>query len=208
MAETRIYGYIRVSTKEQHIERQIDSLRQHVPDERNLIVDKCSGKDFDRPQYKAMLRMLRDGDTLFIHDLDRLGRNKAEIMEQMKFIRDMGVSIKILDLPTTMMDYSAYGDIQKSIMEMVNNVLLEVLSTMSENELRIKRKRQAEGIAAARARGKHLGRQWVQAPENWPAVYELWKAKKITAKAAMAETGLKRTTFYRIAREYAQKAAE
>ena len=200
---SRIYGYARISTKDQKLDRQIDALRQYVPDERNIICEVKSGKDFSRPQYIALKEsMLREGDTLFIEDLDRLGRNKREIKRELEELRQMGVIVKILNVPTTLEDFSKFGPLQKGIFDMVNNILIEVLGTMAEQELTIKKQRQHEGIAAAKARGKHLGRPVISYPQNWLDIYTRWKQHKITAKTAMETMNLKRTTFYSLVKKH------
>lgn len=199
----RTYGYARISTKDQKLDRQIDALRQYVPDERNIICEVKSGKDFSRPEYIALKKsMLRDGDTLFIEDLDRLGRNKGEIKRELEELRQMGVIVKILNVPTTLEDFSKFGPLQKGIFDMVNNILIEVLGTMAEQELTIKKQRQREGIAAAKLRGKHLGRPVISYPKNWLDIYTRWKQNQITAKTAMETMNLKRTTFYSLVKKH------
>ena len=168
----KVFGYARVSSKEQNLDRQIDELRKYVPNAADIIFEKQSGKDFERPEYKKLRMMMREGDTLYLMSLDRLGRNKIEVKQELENLRATGVNIRILDIPTTLMDFGQYGDMQRGIMEMVNNILIEVLSTMAESERRTIRKRQAEGIAAAKARGKHLGRPKLDFPDNWIAVYQ------------------------------------
>ena len=148
------------------------------------------------------IMMMREGDTLYLMSLDRLGRNKIEVKQELENLRATGVNIRILDIPTTLMDFGQYGDMQRGIMEMVNNILIEVLSTMAESERRTIRKRQAEGIAAAKARGKHLGRPKLDFPDNWIAVYQRWQNKEITAVAAMQELDIKKTSFYKLVRLY------
>ena len=148
------------------------------------------------------------GDTLYLMSLDRLGRNKIEVKQELENLRATGVNIRILDIPTTLMDFGQYGDMQRGIMEMVNNILIEVLSTIAESERRTIRKRQAEGIAAARARGKHLGRPQVEFPNNWIAVYQRWQDKEITAVQAMEELDVKKTSFYNLVRRYKESRGE
>ena len=198
----KVFGYARVSSKEQNLDRQIDELRKYVPNAADIIFEKQSGKDFERPEYKKLRMMMREGDTLYLMSLDRLGRNKLEVKQELENLRATGVNIRILDIPTTLMDFGQYGDMQRGIMEMVNNILIEVLSTMAESERRTIRKRQAEGIAAAKARGKHLGRPKLDFPDNWIAVYQRWQNKEITAVAAMQELDMKKTSFYKLVRLY------
>lgn len=198
----KVFGYARVSSKEQNLDRQIDELRKYVPNAADIIFEKQSGKDFERPEYKKLRMMMREGDTLYLMSLDRLGRNKIEVKQELENLRATGVNIRILDIPTTLMDFGQYGDMQRGVMEMVNNILIEVLSTMAESERRTIRKRQAEGIAAAKARGKRLGRPKLDFPDNWIAVYQRWQNKEITAVAAMQELDMKKTSFYKLVRLY------
>ncbi len=194
----RTYGYARVSSKEQNLNRQLMRLKEYV-EERNIIQEKASGKDFNRPQY-AVLRdsLLRGGDSLVITSLDRLSRNKADIKAELEYYRQHKIRVKILDLPTTMVDLP---DGQDWVFDMVNNVLLEVLASLAEQERRTIRQRQAEGIAAAHARGRKFGRPEIPIPENFPAQLERIKRHEISARKLMQELGLKRSTYYKFVQE-------
>lgn len=195
----KVYGYARVSTREQNLDRQIAALRQYVTDERDIITDKESGKDFDRTGYQYLReRLIRPGDTLIVKSLDRLGRNKEQVKEELQHYRADGVRVKILDLPTTMIELPEGQD---WIVEMVNNILIEVLASIAEQERLTIRQRQAEGIAEAKKQGRQLGRKKTDRPENWHEVTELWKNGSITAVQAMDRLGLKKSTFYRMIRE-------
>lgn len=195
----KVYGYARVSTREQNLDRQIAVLRQYVTDERDIITDKESGKDFDRTGYQYLReRLIRPGDTLIVKSLDRLGRNKEQVMEELRHFRADGVRVKILDLPTTMIDLP---DGQDWIVEMVNNILIEVLASIAEQERLTIRQRQAEGIAEAKKQGRLLGRKKTELPAEWELVTGLWKSGSITAVQAMDRLGLKKSTFYRMVRE-------
>jgi DNA invertase Pin-like site-specific DNA recombinase len=195
----KVYGYARVSTREQNLDRQIAALRQYVTDERDIITDKESGKDFDRTGYQYLReRLIRPGDTLIVKSLDRLGRNKEQVMEELRHFRADGVRVKILDLPTTMIDLP---DGQDWIVEMVNNILIEVLASIAEQERLTIRQRQAEGIAEAKKQGRLLGRKKTELPTEWELVTGLWKSGSITAVQAMDRLGLKKSTFYRMVRE-------
>ena len=195
----KVYGYARVSTREQNLDRQIAALRQYVTDERDIITDKESGKDFDRTGYQYLReRLIRPGDTLIVKSLDRLGRNKEQVMEKLRHFRADGVRVKILDLPTTMIDLP---DGQDWIVEMVNNILIEVLASIAEQERLTNRQRQAEGIAEAKKQGRLLGRKKTELPAEWELVTGLWKSGSITAVQAMDRLGLKKSTFYRMVRE-------
>ena len=181
MAENKIFAYVRVSSKDQNLDRQIDSLRKYVVSERDIFADKLSGKNFDRPQYQALKATLREGDTLYIHSLDRLGRNKAQVKNELKALHDQGIIVRILDLPTTLVDYTDFGTLHRSIFDMVNNILIEVLSTMAEAERQTIHKRQVEGIEAAKRKGKKFGRPLITLPETWAEDYRRWKAGEISA---------------------------
>lgn len=193
---TRTYYYARVSSKDQNLERQIAAFKALGAEERDIITDKESGKDLNRTGYSALKNaMLRRGDTLVIKSLDRLSRNKSDIKNELQFFKDNGIRLKVIDLPTTMMDLPVG---QEWIFEMVNNILIEVLGTIAEQERETIRQRQAEGIAAAKKNGKKLGRPSIQFPANWNEIYRAWKNGNITAKTAMERTGTKRTSFYKL----------
>ena len=199
--DNRTFYYARVSSKEQNLDRQLAAFAALGASERDIITDKESGKDLDRSGYIALkTALLRRGDTLVIKSLDRLSRNKADIKNELQYFKDNGIRLKVLDLPTTMMDCPAG---QEWVWDMVNNILIEVLGTIAQQERETIHSRQAEGIAAARAKGVTLGRPKAEKPENWDTVMELWRSGSITAKKAMEMAVLKRTTFYKLAGETA-----
>lgn len=194
--DSRTYYYARVSSKEQNLDRQLAAFVTLGAQEREIITDKESGKDLDRSGYQALKNaMLRRGDTLVIKSLDRLSRNKCDIKNELQFFKDNGIRLKVIDLPTTMIDLP---DGQEWVFEMVNNILIEVLGTIAEQERANIRYRQAEGIEAAKQSGKKLGRPALTFPANWQEVYSSWKSGEITAKTAMKQTGTKRTSFYKL----------
>ena len=194
--DSRTYYYARVSSKEQNLDRQIAAFMALGAQEREIITDKESGKDLERTGYQALKNaMLRRGDTLVVKSLDRLSRNKADIYNELRYFKENGIRLKVIDLPTTMMDLP---EGQEWVFEMVNNILIEVLGTIAEQERATIRQRQAEGIEAAKRNGKKLGRPALEFPVNWNEVYGSWKAGKITAKVAMEQTGTKRTSFYKL----------
>lgn len=203
----KIYGYARVSTKEQKLDRQVIELAKYVPDQEDIITDVISGKTFERPNYQALRRFVRTGDTIYIKSLDRFGRNKKMIKDELEYYKQKGVFVRCLDIPTTLMDYTDYGELQKAIFDMVNNVLIEVLGMMYEHELTTTKARQREGIEAAKRAGRHLGRPRIKQPRGWIMVYERWKNKELTARAAMRELGLKPATFYRMIRKYERESS-
>ena len=197
--DSRTYYYARVSSKEQNLDRQLAAFASLGASERDIITDKESGKDLNRRGYTALkTAMLRSGDTLVVKSLDRLSRNKADIKNELQYFKEHGIRLKVLDLPTTMIDYPAG---QEWVLDMVNNILIEVLSSIAQQERLTIRQRQQEGIAAAKAKGKHLGRPGLVVPENWQEVYSAWKSGAITAKTAMEQTELKRTSFYKLVKE-------
>lgn len=195
--ESRTYYYARVSSKEQNLDRQLAAFTALGASERDIITDKQSGKDTNRPGYQALkTTMLRSGDTLVIKSLDRLSRSKADIKAELQYFKDNNIRVKVLDLPTTLADYPKG---QEWVFDMVNNILIEVLGSIAESERQTIRQRQAEGIAAAKAKGKKLGRPAIEFPPNWKEVYGSWRDGTITAKKAMERTGLKRNSFYKLA---------
>lgn len=175
------FGYIRVSTKEQNEERQIEELLKYKIDRKNIFIDKETGKTFQRENYILLKNKLRFGDEIFFHELDRVGRTKKEMKDELQKMTNQGVVVRILDVPTTLMDFSVFGELQKSIMEMVNTILIEVLSTQAETELIKIKKRQAEGIAIAKKQGKYTGRKAKELPKNFPKLYDRWKNKELSA---------------------------
>lgn len=202
--KSKSYYYARVSTKEQNLDRQLAAFRELGADERDIICDKESGKDLDRPGYR-MLRdyMLRPGDTLVIKSLDRLSRRKEDIKNELRHFHDNGVRVKIIDLPTSMIEVPAG---QEWVLDMVNNILIEVLGTIAEQERETTLKRQAEGIAAAREKGVDFGRPKIEYPSDWAQVYVAWKSGGISARMAMERLGLKKTTFYKLVKLYERRA--
>ena len=199
MESGKVMGYARVSSTEQNLDRQIMALSEYVPED-CIVVDKASGKNLERPGYQALKGLfgLRAGDTLYIISLDRLSRNKEDIKGELQWFRDHDIRLKVLDLPTTLIDVP---EEQSWIMEMVTNILIEVLSSIAEQERITIKKRQREGIEAAKKNGKHLGRPKVCAPDNWDEIVRQWKRGEITAKKAMRLTGLKRSSFYNLIKE-------
>ena len=196
----RKFGYARVSTEEQNLDRQILALREYVKEE-NIIVDKASGKNFQRPGYQALKGVmgLRKGDTLYIMSLDRLSRNKNDIKEELQWFKNNNINLRILELPTSMIELP---NEQQWIGEMVTNILIEVMSSMAERERMEIRRRQKQGIEAAKLKGKHLGRPRIKMPDNFDEIYALWKKEEITAMEAMEILNIKSNTFYRFVKKY------
>ena len=186
-----IYGYIRVSTREQNEDRQLIALREMAVPKTNLFMDKQSGKDFQRPQYKKLVRKLKKDDLLYIKSIDRLGRNYEEIQNQWRILtKEKGVDIVVLDMP--LLDTRRGKDLMGTFL---SDIVLQVLSFVAENERTNIRQRQAEGIAAAKARGVRFGRPPRPLPENYHSAYQRWKAGAITGTAAARECGMPLSTF-------------
>lgn len=199
MADSKTFFYARVSSREQNPDRQIAAFKALGADDRDIILDKASGKDLDREGYKALkTALLRRGDILVVKSLDRLSRSKADIKDELTWFAQSGIRLKVLDIPTTMIDFP---DGQAWVLDMVNNILIEVLSSIAQQERETIHARQAEGIAAAKAKGRYLGRPVIQKPDNWNEVIQQWQDGSITAVRAMELTGVKRGTFYKLAKQ-------
>lgn len=196
----KVYGYARVSTRDQNLDRQLKALANFGVAERDIVTDKESGKSLEREGYQMLKNhLLREGDTLVVMSLDRLSRNKSHIKTELEYFKEHHIRVKILDIPTTLIELPEEQD---WIFDMINNILIEVLASIAEQERVRTLQRQAQGIAAAKEKGKHLGRPRASYPENWHEVYLEWTNGKITAKAAMNMLSLKRSTFYALVKQY------
>lgn len=194
--KSKTFYYARVSTKDQNLDRQLAVFYNMGADDRDIIVDKESGKDFNRAGYQALKNgMLREGDTLVVKSLDRLSRNKNDIKKELEYFKENNIRLKIIDIPTTMMELP---EGQEWVFDMVNNILIEVLGTIAQQERETIKSRQAEGIAAAKAKGVKFGRPQATYPDNWLPVIKRWQSGEITAAKAMELTQTKRTTFYKL----------
>lgn len=192
-----VYGYVRVSSTDQNEDRQMIALRQTGVEDRHIFLDKQSGKDFERPQYKKMVKKLRQGDLLYVLSIDRLGRNYDEIQHQWRVLtKEIGIDICVIDMP--LLDTRRSKDLLGTF---VADLVLQVLSFAAHNERDNIRKRQAEGIAAARARGVHLGRPPRETPQDFEQIVKDWETGKILFDEALKRSGLTETTFYRRRRE-------
>ena len=188
----RNYGYVRVSTKDQNEDRQYIALRELCIPEENIFMDKQSGKDFVRPQYRRLVRRLKKDDLLYVKSIDRLGRNYMEILEQWRILtKEKGADIVVLDMP--LLDTRRGKDLMGTFL---SDIVLQVLSFVAENERSNIRQRQAEGIAAAKARGVRFGRPPLPLPENFQEVYRAWRGKQITLKQAAQACQMPEGTFY------------
>ena len=186
------YGYIRVSTKEQNEDRQLIAMRELSVAEENIFMDRQSGKDFRRPQYQRMVKKLKPDDLIYVKGIDRLGRNYEEILEQWRILtREKRVDIAVLDMP--LLDTRRGKDLMGTFL---SDIVLQVLSFVAENERSNIRQRQAEGIAAARARGVRFGRPPHPLPENFRQIHRDWRGKKLTLKEAADACAMPVGTFY------------
>lgn len=193
-----IYGYIRVSSQDQNEDRQLIAMAEKLVPANNLFVDKQSGKDFERPQYKKMVNKLKSGDLLYILSIDRLGRNYEEIQRQWRFLtKEIGIDICVIDMP--LLDTRNGKDLLGTF---IADLVLQVLSFVAESERCNIKKRQAEGIAAARARGVHLGRPAKETPKDFPEIMKAWESGEITLAEALKRSNMGQTTFYRRRQEY------
>jgi len=191
------YGYARVSTKNQKEERQILALRQFGIQEKRIYVDKQSGKDFERRNYKNMMRKLKEGDTLVIKSIDRLGRNYEEILEQWRIItKEKNIAVVVLDMP--LLDTRKNRDLTGTI---IADIVLQLLSYVAQCEREFIRQRQAEGIAAAKARGVRFGRNPMEKPKEFEQLKDLWKEEKISARKAAEQLNITHQTFLRWVRQ-------
>lgn len=197
------FAYARVSTDEQETERQKQAIKEYCPEieEKDIFIDKATGKNFDRPSYQLMKSIIERVSTeenqveLIIEEFDRLGRNKQQIQEELRWFKEHHTRVRILNLPTTLVDVP--GD-SSYLLEMVQNILIEVMGTIAEEGLRMRKKRQMEGIEIARQQGKYRGRKPVQIEEKaFLDKYARWRKGEITAAQAMRLLGVKANTFYR-----------
>lgn len=203
--EHRRYAYARVSSKDQNLDRQLECLKQYVRDERDIFTDRQSGRDTNRPGLDSLRHILREGDTLYLHSLDRLGRNKEDIKNLLRELKDKKVIVRILDLPTSMID--AKDDVAGATLDMINNLLIEVLAYVAEMERKNIRKRQEEGILIAKEKGIKFGRKKISWPSTWENDYKDWRAGKKTAVSIFKKYKWSSTTFYRKVKEYEKNQA-
>ncbi|MBX9968344.1 recombinase family protein [Priestia sp. YIM B13446] len=199
--ENRRFGYIRVSSRDQNEGRQLQLMQEVGISPRDIFIDKQSGKNFNREQYQLLKRMIRKGDILYIHSLDRFGRNKEEILQEWNAItKEIEADIVVLDMP--LLDTTQYKD---SLGTFIADLVLQILSWMAQEERDRIRKRQREGIDVALTKGISFGRPKAQVSEEFIEAYNRWKQKEITAVQAMKEANVKKTTFYKLVKQYENK---
>jgi DNA invertase Pin-like site-specific DNA recombinase len=193
----KVYGYVRISSADQNEDRQLAAMRETGVLPTMIFIDKQSGRDFERDAYKALLRKLRAGDLLYIHSIDRLGRDYDEVQEQWRVLtKERGVDLAVLDMP--LLDTRRDKDLMGTF---IADLVLQILSFVAHSERESIHKRQAEGIAAARARGVHLGRPVKGLPENFGSLVDEWEAGKLPIADVLVQSGMKEATFYRRLRE-------
>lgn len=203
----KVYGYHRTSTKEQHLDRGIEGITSFCEKQglklEKIYTDQQTGKNFDRPRYTVLKEdVLRDGDVLIIKEFDRLGRDKQASLKELRELQEMGVKVVFLDIPTSWI--LATGNVDnKPIMEMINNILIEVYSTIAQQEIERKEVRQREGIEAMKARGEwdKYGRPRAEIPQDFEKVVASWRNGKMTATEAFTKLGMKKPTFYKKVKE-------
>lgn len=193
-----IYGYVRVSSTDQNEERQMIALRKMSISEKNIFMDKQSGKDFERPNYKKMVRKLKAGDLLYILSIDRLGRNYEEIQQQWRVLtKEIGTDICVLDMP--LLDTRQGKDLMGTF---IADLVLQILSFVAQSERENIRKRQAEGIAAAKAKGVKFGRPEKEIPDDFGQMVDAWEQKKLPLAEVLKQCNVSKATFYRRLHEY------
>lgn len=192
----RTYGYIRVSTREQNPERQFAAMREAGIDEAFILVDKASGKSFDRPQYQLLKQILRAGDALVITSIDRLGRNYRQIQEEWQWFCDNGIGVKVVEMPLL----NTAGCDSDLTRKFIGDLVLQVLAFVAQQERDNIHERQKQGIAAAKAKGIPLGRKRVLPPQGFEVIVNQWRCGEIDFKTALIRSGLARTTFYKLAK--------
>ncbi|MCM3712352.1 recombinase family protein [Sporosarcina luteola] len=196
--ESRKFGYVRVSAKDQNENRQVESMLEIGIENRDIFVDKQSGKNFERENYQLMKRMMRKGDTLYIHSLDRFGRNKEYILNEWKELtKVIGADIVVLDMP--LLDTTKHKD---SIGTFISDLILQVLSWIAEDERERIRKRQREGIDSALTNGVRFGRPSIEITDEFIQAYDKWHAGEITAVKAMEKADMRKTSFYKMVKVY------
>ena len=200
------FGYMRVSTIAQKLDRQEDILIRYVSVDENgkpyIYSDKASGKDMEREGFQEMFRAMRPGDTLYVKSIDRIGRNKHQIKQYLEKLRNKQIRLKVIDIPTTMHDFPSEQD---WIADMVNNILIEVYTSIAEQERNTILQRQREGIKISQAKGKHMGRPIIEYPPDWSHLYKLWGKGIISSKEFMIKVDMKKSTFYAKVKKYRQQ---
>lgn len=190
-----IIGYARVSGLDQVLDRQIESLKEYGCEK--VYCDKSTGKNFNRPEYIKLKEMIRPGDVLVVHEFDRLGRNKKLTLKELQYYKDNKIRLVALNLPTTQLNTD-----DNVMLDTINNIVIELYTMIAQQEIEIREKRQAEGIKVAREKGIKFGRRKIEYPKEWKGVMELLENKTLTNIKAMEILGLRKTTYYRLLKQY------
>ena len=196
---SKTVAYIRVSTAEQNLDRQLEELKKLGIEEKYIYQDKQSGKDFERIGYQYMKKSLEPGDTVVIKELDRIGRNQTELKKEWEYFKNNEINVRVLDMPALNIDYN--DDNLKPMIKMINNIIFEIMCWNAENERETIRKRQAEGIAAAKLKNVKFGRPKIEITDEFKKEVNRWKKGEITATEAMKNCKMKRTSFYKLVKE-------
>lgn len=198
---TNIYGYVRVSSTDQNEDRQMIALKEKQVPEHNIYIDKQSGKDFERPKYQRMLGKLKNGDLLYVLSIDRLGRSYEEVQNQWRFLtKEIGIDICVIDMP--LLDTRSGKDLMGTF---IADLVLQILSFVAQNERENIKKRQAQGIAAAKEKGVKFGRPEKEIPDNFEKTARRWENREISFHDALIECDMSQSTFYRRLKEYRLK---
>ena len=201
LSNAKTFGYIRVSSKDQNIDRQYEVIKKLVVEERNIFIDKLSGKNFDRPEYETLKRIIREGDTLVIKELDRFGRNSEQIKNEWQWFCSHNIGIKVIDMPVL-----DTADKKNDLQQLISNLVLELLSYIAEKERKDIKKRQREGIDIAKNKGIKFGRPKIEIPEDFSEYFKKLDSYEITANQMMKELELKRNSFYNLLEQHLGKA--
>lgn len=196
---SKTVAYIRVSSKEQNLDRQVEELKRIGISEKYIYQDKQSGKDFECIGYKYMKKSLEKGDTLVIKELDRIGRNQTELKKEWEYFKNNEINVRVLDMPALNIDYD--DENLKPMIKMINNIIFEIMCWKAENERETIKKRQAEGIAKAKAKNVKFGRPSIEITEDFRREVKRWRAGEITASKAMKNCNMKKTSFYKLEKE-------
>lgn len=196
---SKTVAYVRVSTKEQNLDRQLEELKNLGIEEKYIYQDKQSGKDFERIGYQYMKKSLEKGDTLVIKELDRIGRNQIELKKEWEYFKENEINVRVLDMPALNIDYN--DENLKPMIKMINNIIFEIMCWKAQNERETIRKRQAEGIAIAMSKNVKFGRPTIEITDDFKREVERWRNGEITATEAMKNTKVKRTTFYKLVKQ-------
>ncbi|KWU61003.1 recombinase family protein [Priestia megaterium] len=193
------FGYIRIFKKEKNFDTQIENLKLYVIDEKNIYSDKASVRHIEREGFQNLLRVIRKGDTLYLNSVDHLGRTKQQIGDYLKQLDERGVRVKIISLSTTI---KSSVESEERVLEIINSVIIKIYTLMAQQQKETMKQRQLEGIAAAKAKGIHIGRPVLELPNEWGEIYKEWKGGKVKTKTFIDKMNMKKSTFYKKVKEY------